>query len=185
MSISQVMAKPGVSLRENAFVTSFIQVIAASFFIALCAQISIPLFFTPVPLSLSSFAVLLVGIMLGPKKGAASVMLYIAEGSLGLPVFAGGAFGLANFIGPRGGYLIGFIFQAYLAGWLSKQSKNMSQSKILFGFFSICLLQMLLGVVWLAQFVGWGHVLTMGFYPFLFGEFLKSLAVFRIKTITE
>src|SRR5687768_10456311 len=73
--------------------------------IAACAQIAIPLPFTPVPLTGQTFAVLLIGIIYGSRLGAATVLAYLAEGAIGLPFFAGGASGLAVFAGPTAGYL--------------------------------------------------------------------------------
>src|SRR5688572_32831277 len=85
-------------------------VAVGSLFIAACAQLAIPLPFTPVPITGQSFAVLLIGIFFGSRLGAATVLAYLAEGASGLPFFAEGTGGLAVFAGPTGGYLIGVVF---------------------------------------------------------------------------
>src|SRR5512145_737083 len=90
-------------------------------FVAVLAQVKIPLPFTPVPLTGQTFAVLLVAAALGSKRGAASMALYIALGAFGLPVFAGGAAGLAYLSGATLGYLIGFVMAAYVIGLMAER----------------------------------------------------------------
>jgi len=154
----------------------FLQVLLASLFIATSAQISIPLYFTPIPLTGQTLAVLLVGACLGKEKGALSVLLYLVEGVLGLPVFSGGSFGLLSLLGPKGGYLIGFVAQSYLVGW------GLEKSRTSIGILSTLLfastVQMSLGVLWLSQFTGFTLSLHLGFTPFIAGEILKSFLVF-------
>jgi biotin transport system substrate-specific component len=164
-----------VSIKERT--DSLVQVLGASLLIGLCAQIKIPLFFSPVPLTLQTFAVLLIGGILGAKKGIASVLLYFLQGFVGLPVFSGGASGLLYFMGPVGGYLIGFILQAYLVGWWMERQSVPSSGKLVGFLFFACLAQMTMGMLWLAHFVGWNHAFSMGLYPFIPGEVLKSLLV--------
>jgi len=88
-------------------------VLGGSLFIALAAQVSVPFF--PVPLTLSTLAVLLVGLTLGARLGAAAVLAYLAEGAMGLPVFAGGM-STASLVGPTAGFLYGYVGMAWLAG---------------------------------------------------------------------
>src|SRR3954447_5509375 len=96
-------------------------VVAASFFVALCARVSVPLPFTPVPLTLQNFAVLLVGLVLGPVAGFSAMALYLAEGAAGLPVFnPHGAGGVLQLFGPTGGYLLSYPFAAAAAGWVAR-----------------------------------------------------------------
>jgi biotin transport system substrate-specific component len=94
-------------------------IVGASLLVALMAQVSVPLPFSPVPITGQTFAVLLVGAALGAKRGSASLLLYLLEGAAGLPVFAGGGAGPATFLGPTGGYLIGFVAAAWLVGALA------------------------------------------------------------------
>ncbi len=91
-----------------------------SLVIALCSQVAIPLPFTPVPVTLQTFAVLLTGCLLGSSRGALSVVLYVAEGSVGLPFFSGGTAGVAHLLGPTGGYLLGFVLCAFVVGLLAE-----------------------------------------------------------------
>src|SRR5215467_2868433 len=94
-------------------------VIGASLFVALCARISVPLPFTPVPLTLQNFGVLLVGLLLGSRRGFAALVLYLVEGASGLPVFSPtGPGGIAQLIGPTGGFLLAYPFVAALTGYI-------------------------------------------------------------------
>ena len=95
-------------------------VIGATAFVAACAHISFPLPFTPVPLTLQNFAVILVGMALGPVAGFSAMVLYLAEGALGLPVFTptGGPAGIAHLLGPNGGFLFSYPLAAATAGWV-------------------------------------------------------------------
>lgn len=94
-------------------------VVGASVFVAVCARITIPLPFTPVPLTVQDFAVLLVGLTLGSKRGFAALALYLAEGAMGLPVFSPtGPGGIAQIFGPTGGYLMVYPLVAALAGFI-------------------------------------------------------------------
>ena len=95
-------------------------VVAASLFVALCARVSVPLPFTPVPLTLQNFGVLTVGLLLGSRRGFAALALYLAEGAFGLPVFSMGA-GVAYLLGPTGGFLMAYPVVAFVAGWIFEQ----------------------------------------------------------------
>jgi biotin transport system substrate-specific component len=100
-------------------------VLAASAFVAACAHIAVPLYFTPVPLTLQPFAVLLLGLLLSPRLAAASLVAYLGEGALGLPVFAPGAAsvpGLAHLFGPTAGYLLAYPFAALLISYLYRRT---------------------------------------------------------------
>jgi biotin transport system substrate-specific component len=93
-------------------------IIGFSLLLGLSAQIAFHLPFSPVPVTAQTFAVLLTGGLLGSKRGSLSLLTYIAQGAVGLPVFAGGIGGVAVLLGPRGGYLLGFILAAYVIGLL-------------------------------------------------------------------
>src|SRR2546425_11213636 len=100
-------------------------VAGASLFVALCARLTLPLPFTPVPLTLQNFAVLLVGMTLGSKRGFAALALYLAEGLAGLPVFnPTGPGGLAQLLGPTGGFLMVYPLVAALAGWIMERGRK-------------------------------------------------------------
>jgi biotin transport system substrate-specific component len=158
-------------------IQNVIQVIGGALFIALCAQIRIPLSFSIVPITLQTLAVMLVGGALGSKKGALAVLAYLGQIAIGLPVLAGGLSNPLAFFGPSGGYIIGWVIQAYLVGLVFERQDNFKISRLLAGLIVAFLAEFSVGVLWLGQFVGWQHVLMMGFYPFILGEAIKIAAV--------
>jgi hypothetical protein len=100
-------------------------VVAASLFVALCARVTVPLPFTPVPLTLQNFGVLAVGLLLGSRRGFAALSLYLMEGVCGLPVFSMGA-GIGHILGLTGGFLIAYPLVAFVAGWIYEQRSEKS-----------------------------------------------------------
>jgi len=156
------------------FLQSVVWVFGASLLIALCAQITIPLPFTPVPLAGSTFGVLYAAALLGSRRGVASVGLYLLLGSLGFPFFAGASSGWHVFAGATGGYLIGFLPAAWLVGLLSEHGWDRDPltafSQMILGSFVI----LALGLVVLSIYVPKDRLLEMGFYPFIIGDVLKS-----------
>jgi len=151
-------------------------IIGTSWLIAISAQITINLPFSPVPITAQTLAVLLAGLFLGKNLGASSVAAYLAQGAAGLPVFAAGKSGLAVLFGPTGGYLFGFLAAAYIVGMLSElryqRSLFQASSAIIVGNVIIYIF----GLFWLARFVGESQVLQLGLYPFLIGDLLKILS---------
>ena len=101
-------------------------VIGASLFVALCARVTVPLPFTPVPLTLQNFAVLLVGLVFGSRRGAIALVLYLMEGALGLPVFSSGLGGVARLLGPTGGYLMAYPLVAFVSGFIAERGRALS-----------------------------------------------------------
>lgn len=156
---------------------SVLQIFAASLFLALCSQISMPLYFSPVPLSGQTFGIMIIGASMGSRKGLLSVLAYLAEGSLGLPVFACGSSGIMSLLGSCGGYFLGFLIQVYLVGWFAERQTTFQITKMLPILLLSCLLQLGLGVLWLSLFATLESALLMGFYPFLMGETFKSVIV--------
>lgn len=165
---SELFVARGLSL------PSAVLIFGASLLIALCAQIAIPLPFTPVPLTGSTFGVLYVAALLGPRRGVASVALYFVLGAIGLPFFASASSGLHVFWGATGGYLIGFLPAAWLVGVLSERgwdrdpitafSQMVLGSLVIFSF----------GLTVLSVYVPLASLLKMGFYPFVVGDAIKS-----------
>jgi biotin transport system substrate-specific component len=147
--------------------------VSGSLLVALMAQVSIPLPFTPVPITGQTFAVLLVGALLGSRHGALSVGLYLLEGALGLPVFAGGTVGIGRLLGPTGGYLLGFIAAAWVVGWLCEHGwdRRISTAALAMGIGNAIIY--LFGLPWLAYFVGAEKVLMAGLFPFILGDLIK------------
>ena len=146
--------------------------VLGSLFIAICAQISIEL--PLVPVTMQTFAVLAVGGAFGLRLGAATVALYVLEGTLGLPVFQGFAAGPAVLMGPTGGYLIGFVLAAGVVGWFAERGFD----RRVLSMFGVMVLGAAIlyvpGLLWLAKFTGYDKVLELGLYPFLWGDLLKA-----------
>lgn len=154
---------------------SGLRIFGASLFLALCAYISVPLH--PVPLSLQTAGVMLVGVFLGSRGAVAAVSLYLFEGALGLPVFAGGGAGLFTLFGVKAGYFAGFLLQAFLVGSFFERRSQNRASMTFFTLFASSVFSMLLGVFWLGRCIGTEAAWTLGFSIFLPGELVKALAV--------
>jgi biotin transport system substrate-specific component len=178
MTISKAMVRPQSRLAQVAAVAG------GSLFIALAAQVSVPMI--PVPMTLQTLAVLLVGFAFGARLGAATLVAYLAEGAMGLPVFATGMNGIA-FFGPTAGFLIGFVAMAAVAGYAADRGV-----KSLMGTAAVALaasaLIYLPGIAWamsLAEVAGidtakWGAdsldmVWTYYMQPFLIGDTVKAV----------
>ncbi len=155
-----------------------ILILGTSWLIAISAQISIYLPFSPVPITGQTLIILLAGLVLGKNRGTAAVAIYLLQGASGLPFFAGGKSGLATLFGPTGGYLFGFLAAVYIVGMLSelrfKRSLFQAATALVIGNTVIYIF----GLVWLARFIGESQALQLGLYPFLAGDLLKiSLGV--------
>ena len=145
---------------------------AGSALIALCAQISVPFF--PVPLTLQTFAVFLIGLTYGWRLGGITIVLYLAEGALGLPVFAGGKSGLIVLMGPTAGYLVGFLLAATACGWFAERGFDRSYAKLFAALLVGNILLYVPGLLWLGSMIGWDQpVLGLGLYPFVLGDLMK------------
>jgi biotin transport system substrate-specific component len=143
-----------------------------SLLVAICAQINVPL--PLVPITMQTFAVLAVGAALGWRLGALSLLLYMAEGAAGLPVFAQFKAGPAVIMGPTGGYIVGFVIAAAVVGWLAQKGFDRNAFKMFLATLIGGALVYLPGLPWLAQFTGWDKVLELGLYPFVWGDVLKA-----------
>jgi biotin transport system substrate-specific component len=151
-------------------------VIGASAVIAVCARLVFPLPFTPVPLTLANFGVLLVGLALGSKRGFAAAALYLAWGAMGLPVFSpAGLGGVAQLLGPTGGYLLAYPVVAYVAGWVSEHGVASFGRNLVAGIVAEIVL-FGSGIAWLAIVTqSWQRALAFGLLPFLFAEIMKVM----------
>ena len=145
-------------------------VFAFSLITALMAHIAIPLPFTPVPITGQTFAVLLTGAALGARLGMASMLAYITEGVLGLPVFAA-APGAASY-----GYLAGFVVAAVIIGWLADHGWTRDLPHTVAAMVAGEVAIYLFGLLWLARFVPLSQVLALGLFPFLIGDAIKLAA---------
>jgi biotin transport system substrate-specific component len=163
--------------RTTEWVRSLFLIVLGSLFLAALAQIEIVLPFTPVPITGQTFGVLLIGATLGSKRGAASVILYITEGALGLPFFAGGASGFGILTGATAGYLVGFVVAAYVVGLLAERGLERSVRTSIIPFLVGTIIIYAFGVAWLSIVLGSiSKAVALGVLPFLFGDALKLLA---------
>jgi biotin transport system substrate-specific component len=145
-------------------------VMAGTAFIALSARIQVPMW--PVPITMQSFAVLMVGMTFGARLAGITLLAYLVQGAFGLPVFAGGG-GVAYLIGPTAGYLLGFAAAAVAVGWLADRGWTKGY---LPAFGAACLGTGVIhafGAVWLTQFVEFDQALAIGVVPFLIGDLAK------------
>jgi biotin transport system substrate-specific component len=156
--------------------------LGGSALITLCTQISLPLF--PVPMTLQTFAVFLIGLTYGWRLGGITVALYLLEGALGLPVFSGGKGGMIVFMGPTAGYLVGFLLAATACGWFAERGFDRSYFKLLVALLVGNVLLYAPGLLWLGTLIGWDKpVLEYGLYPFIGGDLLKiAMAVILLPT---
>jgi len=178
------MEKPATQVlgnsREHHFVPEsarqVILVVGGSLLVALCAHITVPLPFTPVPLTLQNFAVLLVGLLLGSRRGFAALALYLAEGATGLPVFSPiGPGGIAHLFGPTGGFLLAYPLVAWVSGYVMEHGRKTFGRTVIAGLLGEIVL-FTGGLAWLAVLT---HSLVQAFrwglYWFLFAEIIKIM----------
>jgi biotin transport system substrate-specific component len=140
------------------------------------AKIQVP--FHPVPMTFQTAVVFLIGIAYGPRLAVATLLLYLAQGAVGLPVFAGTpekGVGLPYMVGPTGGYLLGFVAAAGIVGWIAQRSRH--RLATLGGLLAGTAAIYLLGAGWLATFVGAEKAVTLGVLPFLLGDAVKVALV--------
>lgn len=157
--------------KQNSLLKDALLIIGGSLLVALAAQISIPL--QPVPITGQTFGVLLIGMLLGPWRGAAALMLYLAEGALGLPFFAGGTGGYAILTGATGGYLIGFVFAAFVTGWLAQLGWDRNFFKTALIMLAGNIILYVPGLIWLGTVLPDTDALQIGLIPFIPGDLFK------------
>jgi biotin transport system substrate-specific component len=150
-------------------------IICGSLLIGLCAHVKVWLPFSPVPVTAQTFAVLMIGALLGSRRGCLAVLAYIIEGAAGLPVFAVGI-GSAALLGPTGGYLFGFIPAAYITGRLAEKGwdRRIGTTVLAMVFGNLAIYSF--GLLWLCCLTGFNTMaLTLGLYPFIFGDLVKII----------
>jgi len=159
------------------WVRNIVVVLIGTAFLALSAKISVP--FYPVPMTLQTLVVLSIGMLLGPRLGALTIIAYLAQGAMGLPVFQGTpekGIGLAYMMGPTGGYLIGFVVAAFVVGLLAQRHWDRSPISTIAAMFIGNAVIYAFGLVWLGSLLGWDKpILAWGMQPFLVGDFVKIL----------
>ncbi len=175
---------PLLRLQAQSLPGQILLAIAASAFVALCAHASVRIPFTPVPFTLSDFAVVLVGLTLAPATAFAAMMLYLLEGALGMPVFnPGGLGGVAQLLGPTGGFLLAYPLAAFTASWIRRKLPTGFGANLLAAAAGSTLL-MFAGSLWLGSLLHLapGVTLRLGLLPFLPGQGVKVLAAAGIFT---
>ena len=160
------IALPHIALRQAALM------LGGSLALAISAKIQVP--FWPIPMTLQSLAVLLIGIAYGPSLAAATVFAYLAEGFAGLPVFAGAAAGPAYFAGPSAGYLLGCLIAAPGVGWLARRGRDRSLAGAAAALTLGHVVLFVPGVLWLAVLFGGKQAIAMGVAPFLAATVVKT-----------
>lgn len=166
-------ARSPLGLESRSLIWQLGAVVFGTAFLALSSQISVPMI--PVPVTMQTFAVCLIGAVYGPRLGAITICAWLIEGAAGLPVFASGTGGLARFLGSTGGYLLAFPIAGAVTGWLVAKGWNGQRMLLAFAAMmighAICLG---VGAAWLATQIGFSAALIHGVVPFLVGSVLKS-----------
>jgi biotin transport system substrate-specific component len=168
------LAYPGI--RTASWAKQAAVIISASLFVALCARVTIPLPFTPVPLTLQNFGVLVVGLSLGWRRGAAALLLYLFEGAAGLPVFnPTGPGGIAQLLGPTGGFLLAYPLVAGVAGFLWERGRRTFAGAALAGLAAELVL-FAAGIGWLAALMhSFAQAIQLGLKFFVSAEIMKIM----------
>ena len=161
-------------LRGGSWARRIFLVLAGTLFLAACSWIEVPML--PVPMTMQTFGMVMIGALYGWRLGGVTVLTYLVEGAIGLPVLAGGAAGAHYFVGPTGGYLFAFPLAAVVVGWLVERgfAGNLIGS---FGVMALGHAAILApGVAWLAVItgIGWADAVEYGLTPFVLGMVLKS-----------
>jgi biotin transport system substrate-specific component len=165
--------RPGI--KREALIYNILLIVGGSIFIALSAQIAIPVPFSPIPITGQTFAIILTGAFLGSRLGGLAVIAYLLEGAAGLPVFAQAHFGIVHLFGPTGGYLLGFVPAAFIVGYLAEHGwgKSFISSLIMMSLGTTVIF--VVGLAWLSIALNTENILTLGFYPYLTGALIKIL----------
>lgn len=188
MSQSRVLADQ--IFPQEGIAADAVRIVSATILLALCAHIVIPLPWTPVPITGQTFGVVLVGVLLGARRGGIALVLYLLEGAAGLPVFQPlGLVGPARFLGPTAGYLISYPVAAFVTGWLVERGARISSGRaagsrvaglsLIGGLISGEAIIFAGGCAWLAVGLGfgWRVALQQGALPFVPGEIIKMAAI--------
>ena len=185
MSIAIVPPAPStlIDLIDRSRVRDAVAVVGFALLTAVAAQISIPLGFTPVPLTGQTFAVLLAGGVLGSRRGGLSMLLYVALGAIGLPFYADGAGGWTAATGATAGYLVGFIVAAIVVGLMAEHGQDRKLSTSIPAFIAGTMIIYTIGAGWLAYDLGLPltaaagepSAISLGVAPFLVGDVIKAL----------
>ncbi|MBC7281862.1 MAG: biotin transporter BioY [Hoeflea sp.] len=159
-----------------ALLTALLTALAGSMLLTVAAKVAIP--FYPVPLTMQSFVVIGLGLALGARLGALAVLLYLAQGALGLPVFTGTpekGLGLAYMMGPTGGFLVGYVIAAFTAGYLAERGADRTPLAAFLAALAAAAIMYVPGLAWLGVLFGWDQpILAWGLWPFIPGDLAKA-----------
>ena len=161
-----------IKTKEKEFLKSIFFVLSGVILLSIMSQLIIPLYFTPVPISLGSFGVMLIALLYGRKLGTATVLSYIAAGSFGAPIFAG--FKAGSLFSPTGGYILGYIAATIILGYLADRGVTKSYVKTILSLMLSSAIILTLGSLVLSLFVPGKNAFMIGVLPFLPGDALKS-----------
>lgn len=161
--------------RDRSLSRNIALMIAGSLLLTVSAKVQVP--FYPVPMTMQTLVVMLLGFAFGWRLAGATVLFYLAQGAMGLPVFAGTpekGLGIAYMVGPTGGYLLGFFLSALLCGFLAERGWDRTPLGIAAAMLLATALTYASGLAWLGNLIGWDKpVLAYGMIPFLYGDLLK------------
>ena len=164
-------------MREQVIIKPLLLIFSGVLILWMTAQISINLFFTPVPITGQTFGVLILAAAYGSRLGMTTILAYLFVGIAGLPVFAGASSGWSYFSGVTAGYLVGFAAAAYVVGYLSEVGWDRRPMSVIASMLIGNLIIYLFGVTWLTYSlgVGFGKGLSLGLEPFIIGDAIKIL----------
>ena len=164
-----------IETKEKETFKNILLVLGGVAFLSIMSQILIPLPYTPVPISLGTFGVTLMALLYGRKLGTATILSYVAAGSLGAPIFAGGKAG--SLFSPTGGYILGYIVATIILGYLADRGVTKSYVKTILSLMLSSAIILTLGSLVLSLFVPGKNAFMIGVLPFLPGDALKSTTV--------
>jgi biotin transport system substrate-specific component len=168
--LSAVLPKEGTAK----LVANVLAVVVGSLILWAAAKVQVP--FYPVPMTLTTLAIMLIGACYGWRLGLATVALYLLEGALGLPVFSGTperGIGIAYMMGPTGGYLVGYLAAVAIVGWFAEHGADKSPLRMFVAMLAAGIALLALGYAWLATLIGPEAAWVGGVLPFLLGDLLK------------
>jgi biotin transport system substrate-specific component len=169
----QILPLPSEQVHSTSLLNNkALRVALGTLFLAASSWVAIPV--QPIPITMQTYAVIVVGALFGARLGLITVLAWLAEAAFGLPVLANGAAGAHLFIGPSAGYLFSFPVIAALTGWFSDRKLDrgiMSSFAVMLGANAV---NLALGVMWLAMFIGWRGAFVGGFLPFWIGGLAKA-----------
>lgn len=176
--LADLIARP--TDRARAFALDAALVVAGAIFVAALAQVEVPLW--PVPITGQTLAVVVVGAALGARRGATALITYLLAGLAGLPVFAGFTGTIAAVAKPSFGFIVGFVFAAFVAGWFAERAWDRKPLLAFVGFVAASAIPFLFGIPYMAFILnvvgggsfGIGEILAFGLWPFVVGGFVKA-----------